>query len=138
MDKHTPEQRHKNMQVVKCKGSETKGVFCKELWCRGVYYRKNVRSILGKPDMDFKKKKVAIFCDSEFWHGYDWNNRKHATQTRRDFEIPKIERNIARDVEVNEALKAVGLSVICFWDKEIKTNIRACADIIVNALKGRE
>ena len=135
MDKHTPEQRRKNMQAIKCKGSEIERLLCKELWSRGIHYRKNVKSILGKPDIAFKKKKVAVFCDSEFWHGYDWDNRKNDIQTRRDFWIPKIERNIARDAEVNKALTAEGWIVIRFWGKEIKTNTRACAAIIVNALK---
>lgn len=138
MDKHSPEQRHKNMQAVKSKGSDIERMLCKELWSRGVHYRKNVKTILGKPDIAFKKKKVAVFCDSEFWHGYDWENRKNDIQTRRDFWLPKIERNIERDKEVTAALEADGWIVIRFWGKEIKTNTRACADIIVNALKGRE
>ena len=47
-----------------------------------------------------KIRKIAVFCDSEFWHGYDWERRKHDFKSRQDFWIPKIERNIARDREV--------------------------------------
>lgn len=138
MDNHTPEQRRKNMQAVKSKGSEIEKMLCKELWARGIRYRKNVKSIIGKPDIAFKGKKVAVFCDSEFWHGYDWEHKSQEIKTRRDFWIPKIERNMQRDREVNAALEAEGWKVIRFWGHELKKDIEACADIVVNALKERD
>lgn len=138
MDNHTPEQRRKNMQAVKSKGSEIEKMLCKELWARGIRYRKNVKSIIGKPDIAFKGKKVAVFCDSEFWHGYDWEHKSQEIKTRRDFWIPKIERNMQRDREVNAALEADGWKVIRFWGHELKKDIEACADIVVNALKERD
>lgn len=61
---------------VKSKDSEIEVLLRKELWKRGLRYRKNVKNICGKPDIVFLSKKVAIFCDSEFWHGFDWENRK--------------------------------------------------------------
>ena len=136
MDNHTPEQRRKNMQSVKNKDSKIEILLRKELWSRGLRYQKNVTSITGKPDIVFKGKKVAVFCDSEFWHGYDWENRKEDIQTNRDFWISKIERNIQRDKEVTELLEADGWTVIRFWGKEIQKNCSKCADIIEETLKG--
>ena len=98
MDKLTPEQRHRNMQTVKNKNSDIELALRKELWRRGIRYRKNVKSVFGHPDLAFIGKKVAVFCDSEFWHGYDWENRKNDIKTRREFWIPKIERNIQREI----------------------------------------
>ena len=138
MDNHTPEQRHKNMQAVKSKGSEIERLLCKELWDRGIHYRKNVKTVIGKPDISFKGKRIAVFCDSEFWHGYDWEHRNQEIKTRRDFWLPKIERNIQRDIEVNAALEADGWIVIRFWGNDIKKDVKACADIVVNALKERD
>ena len=94
MDRLTPEQRHKNMQAVKNKDSEIERLFRKELWKRGLRYRKNVKTVFGHPDIAFIGKKIAVFCDSEFFHGYDWEHRKNDIKTRREFWIPKIERNI--------------------------------------------
>ena len=128
MDKHTPEQRHKNMQAVKSKDSEIERLLRNELWKRGLRYRKNVKHIIGKPDIVFIGKKVAVFCDSEFWHGYAWEIAQDEFQSRRDFRIPKIERNMQRDREVNEKLRSEGWIVLRFWGKEIKHNISACAD----------
>ena len=135
MDRHTPEQRHKNMQAVKNKDSDIEILLRKELWSRGIRYRKNVRRIYGNPDLAFIGKKIAVFCDSEFWHGYDWEHRKEDIKSNRDFWIPKIERNIERDRQVTEKLESEGWTVIRFWGKEIKKNPAHCADIIQEALE---
>ncbi len=126
MDNHTPEQRKKNMQAVKSKGSEIEKILGKALWKNGRRYRKNVKTIFGKPDFVFRKYKIAIFCDSEFWHGKDWEIKKYEIKSNRDFWFKKIERNIERDKEVNEKLKNDGWTVIRFWGKEIKNNTDAC------------
>ena len=114
MDKHTPEQRRKNMQAIKNKDSQIELLLRKELWKRGLRYQKNRTDIFGKPDIVFKGKKIAIFCDSEFWHGYDWEHKKEEIKSRRDFWIPKIERNMQRDIEVTEKLTTDGWTVLQF------------------------
>lgn len=130
MDKITPEQRHKNMQAVRSKDSKIELLLREELWKRGLRYRKNVKTVFGHPDIAFIGKKVAVFCDSEFWHGYDWENRKADIKSNQEFWISKIERNIARDLEVNEHLQSHGWRVLRFWGKEIQKNVSACADLI--------
>ena len=137
MDTHTAELRHKNMQAIKAKDTAIELLLRKELWSRGIRYRKNVKSIVGKPDIAFIKKKIAVFCDSEFWHGFDWERRKSDIKSNRDFWIPKIEKNIARDKEVNDALAADGWIVLRFWGHQITKDVKACADLIVTALKER-
>ena len=134
MDKHTPEQRRKNMQAVKNKDSEIELMLRKELWSRGLRYQKNSSKIFGHPDIVFIGKKVAVFCDSEFWHGYDWDNRKNDFESHQEFWIPKIERNMQRDIEVNEKLQSAGWTVLRFWGKEIKKNLQNCADKIERAV----
>ena len=104
--KKTKEQISHNMRQVKNKDSAIELTLRKELWSRGLRYRKNVNSIFGKPDIAFIGKKIAVFCDSEFWHGYAWEIAQDEFQSRRDFWIPKIERNMQRDQEVNEKLRS--------------------------------
>lgn len=135
MDKLTPEQRHKNMQAIKSKDSEIELMLRQELWKRGLRYRKNAKSVFGHPDIAFIGRKVAVFCDSEFWHGYNWDTRKNDIKSNREFWITKIERNIERDKEVNTVLSTEGWTVIRFWGKEIKKNCRQCADLIQKALE---
>lgn len=134
MNKKTSEQISFNMKQIKNKDSKIEVKLRKELWERGHRYRKNAKGILGKPDIVFIGKKIAIFCDSEFWHGYDWENKKKEFKSRQDFWIPKIERNLQRDKEVTEGLKKDGWKVIRFWGKEIKNDVARCADIIEKAL----
>ena len=136
MDNHTVEQRRRNMQAVKNKDSKIEIALRKELWSRGLRYQKNVTSIFGKPDLVFKGKKVAVFCDSEFWHGYNWEERKKDFKSHQEFWIPKIERNMERDKEVTEELQKQGWTVLRFWGKEIKKNASGCADIIEKAVRG--
>lgn len=138
MAKKTPEQISYNMSRVKNKDSAIEVALRKELWSRGLRYRKNVKTVFGKPDIVFVGKKVAVFCDSEFWHGYNWEVKQDEIKSHRDFWIPKIERNMKRDKEVNAALEAEGWEVLRFWGDEIKKDVKACADLIVAALKERD
>ena len=135
MDNHTKEQRHKNMQAVKNKDSQIEVMLRKELWRRGLRYQKNSKKVFGKPDIVFLGKKVAVFCDSEFWHGYDWENKKNEIKSRREFWIPKIERNMQRDVEVTTRLTQEGWTVLRFWGNEINHDLKSCADIIETAVR---
>lgn len=137
MGKKTAEQISHNMKQIKNKDSKIELLLRKELWHRGLRYRKNVTNIIGKPDIVFYGKKVAVFCDSEFWHGYNWEERKKDFKTHQEFWIPKIERNMQRDKEVTETLQHDGWYVIRFWGKEILKNTTACADKVELAIKRR-
>lgn len=135
MDRLTPEQRHKNMKAIKNKDTDIEVLLRLELWHRGLRYQKNVRSITGKPDIVFKGPKVAVFCDSEFWHGHNWDERKKDFKSNQEFWIPKIERNMQRDKEVTETLENAGWTVLRFWGKDIKKNLQDCADNIEKAVR---
>lgn len=91
MDKLTKEQRRKNMQAVKSSGSKIEVMLAKYLFSKGYRYRKNDKTVFGKPDLTFKKYKIAIFIDSEFWHGKNWETRKYDHKTNKDFWYKKIE-----------------------------------------------
>ena len=133
----TKEQISYNMQQVKNKDSKIEVLLRKELWSRGIRYRKNVNRIYGKPDIVFIGKKIAVFCDSEFWHGYNWEERKKDFKSHQEFWIPKIERNMERDAEVTAFLESEGWTVIRFWGNEIKKNTAQCADIIEKAVHSK-
>ena len=134
----TQEQISYNMRQVKNKDSVIELALREELWNRGLRYRKNVKSVYGKPDIAFIGKKIAVFCDSEFWHGYNWEERKKDFKSHREFWIPKIERNMERDAEVTTKLESEGWTVLRFWGNEIKKNAAYCADIIEKAFKEKD
>ena len=137
MSKKTKEQISFNMRRVKNKDSKIELLLRRELWSRNLHYRKNVKSIFGKPDIAFIGKKIAVFVDSEFWHGYNWTEKKKEIKSNQEFWIAKIERNMQRDVEVNEHLQSEGWLVLRFWGNDIKKNLTACADIVESALRER-
>ena len=123
------------MKAVKNKDSQIELLLRKELWSRGLRYRKNSNKVFGHPDIVFIGKKVAVFCDSEFWHGYNWDERKKDFKSHQEFWIPKIERNMERDAEVTAKLQEDGWTVLRFWGKDIKKNTAYCADIIEKAVQ---
>lgn len=138
MDKLTVEQRRKNMQAVRASGSKIETVFAKALFAKGLRYRKNDRAVFGKPDLTFKKYKIAVFVDSEFWHGKDWEIKKFDHKSNQEFWISKIERNIERDKEVNEKLIAEGWKVLRFWGNDITKNIDKCINKIQKTINEAE
>ena len=126
----TKEQISYNMQQVKSKDTKIEVMLRKELWSRGLRYQKDSKKVFGKPDIVFIGKKVAVFCDSEFWHGYDWDNKKKEFKSHQEFWIPKIEKNIARDNLVNETLENSGWTVLRFWGEEIKKHTDECVRVV--------
>ena len=111
--------------------------FKKALWHRGLRFRKNSK-VYGHPDIAIKKYRIAIFCDGDFWHGYDWENREKNIKTNRDYWIPKIERNIEKDTEVNFVLRNMGWTVIRVWEHEIRKDLPDTADMIVRIVKEKQ
>lgn len=126
MDRLTPEQRSKTMQAIKSTATKGEVRLAKALWKLGHRYRKNNKKIFGRPDLTFAKYKIAIFVDSEFFHGKDWETQQLRIKSNREYWIPKIERNIKRDEEVNAFLIAENWTVLRFWSKEIEKNLEVC------------
>lgn len=137
MDHLTKEQRHKNMISNKSKGTKIELLFGKLLWNAGVRYRKNVQTIIGRPDFVISKMRIVIFCDGDFWHGRDWSTHKNDHKSNREFWISKIEQNIKRDKNVNQQLRLQGWKVFRFWETEILKESDKCLNIILNYINTR-
>ncbi len=132
MDTLTPEQRHKNMQNIKCKDTRIEVLLRKALWNKGIKYRKNCRNLPGKPDIVITRYKIAIFCDGEFFHGKDWEVLRPRLEKGNNSEywISKISRNRERDDEVNKQLLYQGWTVIRFWGSDIKKHTEECVRVV--------
>lgn len=133
----TKEQIARNMRSNKSKDTKPELMLRKELWRRGLRYRKNVKTLEGKPDIVFLRAQIAVFVDGRMWHGYDWEHQKTDFKSHQDFWIPKIERNMERDYSVTQELIEQGWLVLRFWDFEIKKDVIACADKIEQAYRNR-
>ena len=135
---NTKEQISRNMKSNKGKDTQPELLLRKELWRRGLRYRKNYKELYGKPDIVFLGARIAVFVDGKMWHGYDWEHQKDDFKSRRDYWIPKIERNIEHDYEVTQELISLDWLVMRFWDFEIKKNLQECADKIERAYNNRK
>ena len=116
-DVMTPEQRSRAMSHIKGKDTSIEVLLRKALWHKGIRYRKNYKKLPGTPDIAITKYKIAIFCDSEFFHGYNW-------------EIKKIERNMARDRENDFKLIAMDWVPMHFWGQEIQKRTEECVEAV--------
>ncbi len=130
---YTSPKRSEAMKKIRSKNTKPEITLRKELWSRGYRYRTNVKKIPGKPDIVITKYKLAIFVDGEFWHGHNWDEKKEKIKSNRGFWIPKIERNIQRDDEVNEQLDTLGWTVIRFWQHKIVNDLRGSI-LVIEAL----
>ena len=135
-DNLTKEQRHRNMSHIKSRNTSIEVKLRKALWNKGYRYRKNYSKVPGKPDIAITKYKIAIFCDSEFFHGKDWEVLKPRLQKgdNAEYWIPKIQRNRERDDEVNKELLFLGWTVIRFWGKDIMKNVDECVLVVEEAI----
>jgi DNA mismatch endonuclease Vsr len=138
MDVLTSVQRTKNMQAIKSKNTKIEDFLAKALWNKGLRYQRNATTIFGKPDIVFKGLKIAIFCDSEFFHGKDWDKLKTKIDTNAGFWIKKIEGNIERDKMVNKRLEEQGWLVLRFWGNSIIKNRDECVYLIETTINERK
>jgi DNA mismatch endonuclease (patch repair protein) len=107
----------------------------KALWNLGFRYRLNVPILKGKPDIVFNKYKVVVFVDGEFWHGYNWLEKKRKIKANRKYWVKKIEGNIKRDLENTNYLLSNGWVVFRFWEHEIKKDLLECVNKIILELE---
>ena len=122
----------KNMSRIRSKDTSIEVKLRKELWHKGYRYRKNYKKLPGSPDIALTKYKIAVFCDSEFFHGKDWEVLKARLEkgSNPEYWIKKIERNRDRDVENDKKLLFLGWTVIHFWGRDILQNTEECIRVI--------
>ena len=128
MDNLTPEQRKINMQHIRSKGTLPEKIIMSELKKAKIYFATYVNNIVGKPDIVFRRKKIAVFIDSDFWH-------KHPTRfvppkTNTTYWDNKINRNQERDKEVSKELRKNGWRGIRIWEYDIKESLTKCVSKI--------
>ncbi len=132
MDNPSPEQRHKNMQNIRSKDTTIELILRKKLRERHIGYRIHWSNLPGTPDIVLTKSKIAIFCDSEFFHGKDYDELKLRLEKSNNAEYwtKKIARNVERDSETDRRLKALGWTPLHFWGKDITKHPDDCIKVI--------
>lgn len=127
---YTTKERSEIMSKIRAKDTKPELAFRKALYAHNVRYRVHHKKLPGKPDISNVSKKFVVFIDGEFWHGNNWKEKKAKIKSNRSFWIPKIERNMQRDREVNEILKGMGFRVFRFWESELKKDLDGCVKVV--------
>ena len=136
MEELVDRQRKKNMQSIHSKDTSIEVVLRQALWKNGIRYRKNLKGLPGTPDIAITKYKIAIFCDSEFFHGKDWDTLKLRLENGKNstYWIKKITRNMERDRENEKALCFQDWLVLRFWGDDIKKHTEECVKAVKEAI----
>lgn len=131
----TTKQRSLLMQKIRSIRTEPEIILQKSLRKEGIKFKINYHNLPGNPDIVLFNKKITIFVDGEFWHGYQWEQKKKKIKGNRAYWIPKIERTIARDKENNKKLKKAGWKVIRFWQHQTTKDLPKCIEKIKKIAK---
>jgi DNA mismatch endonuclease (patch repair protein) len=126
------------MSAVRSKDSKAELALRRVLHSRGIRYRIHARDIVGRPDIVHRGHRIAVFVDGDLWHGNAHRLRgleriDDLFPTRTEWWVAKINRNIARDLKVNEELRAAGWTVIRVWESEVLADPQAAAETVVKA-----
>ncbi len=137
MDTFSPEKRSEIMKRVKSTNTSIEIKIRRELWRNGLRgWRVHPKDVPGKPDIIFRKKKVAVFIDGCFWHGCPVCNR--SPKSGNVYWENKISRNMARDIKYNELLNGDGWSVIRLWEHEVTKDLTGCISKILAAIQSEK
>ena len=120
MDNLTPQQRRRNMQRVRASGTQAELLARRLLRKNKLYFATNVVSLPGKPDIVFRKKRIAVFIDSDFWHCHP--TRFTMPKSNAQYWVCKIAKNVDRDRRVDKELASIGWKVIRIWEYDLLTN----------------
>lgn len=130
MDTHSKKQRSYNMSRIKSRNTKPEIIFRKYVWSKGIRGYRVKNKTIGKPDLYFSKKKIAVFIDGCFWHKCPKCFVK--PKSNNEYWDDKIKGNIERDKQVTKELKESGVIVIRLWEHEIKENIEKSFEKLLN------
>ena len=112
---NTNPQRSQLMQRIRGKDTEPEVIFRRALWHNGIRYNKHDKGLIGQPDIAIHKYRIVVFIDGEFWHGYNWEEKKKRIVANKEYWVQKIERNMERDRKIDKLLEEHGWKVLRFW-----------------------
>lgn len=140
-DNHTKKQGSMNMSHIRSTNSKPEETVRKYLFSQGLRYRKNVRKLPGCPDIVLKKYRTVIFVNGCFWHHHDCG-RFVWPSTNEEYWHKKIDRNVERDKEDQQALEELGWQVLVIWECQLKrknalTNLQNLYEKIVKNPENR-
>lgn len=118
------------MSKVRHKNTRPEMVVRRLLHGQGYRYRLHAKDLPGKPDMVFRKRRKVIFIHGCFWHRHPGCKLARLPKSRRDFWIPKLERNKERDEQHIAVLEANDWKVLIVWECQIDDQERLLNELV--------
>ena len=134
-DSISPERRSWNMGQIKSTDTSVEVKVRKYLFSQGFRYRKNVKTLPGKPDIVLPKYRTVIFVHGCFWHRHEGCKRATNPKTRTEYWQEKFARNVNNDKRHNNELCALGWRVIVLWECEINKRFEETMENLILSLK---
>ena len=130
------ERASKSLARSKSVNTKCERLLRSALWKMGFRFRNNVKDIPGRPDIVFRRQRVVVFCDGDFWHGRDWpqRRRKLVKGSNSSYWIAKIGSNMKRDRRHDRQLRKQGWTVVRIWERDILSNVQEAAAAVVAKL----
>jgi len=112
----------------------------KELWRRGLRYRLHASDLPGKPDLVFRRARVAVFCDGDFWHGRGWRRRRQklAGGSNAAYWTAKIASNVSRDRRNTRLLRTAGWTVLRLWETDVLRDVEMIAARVASVVRASD
>ena len=138
-----PDEIARNMSAIRSHDNQTESRLRRALHAMGFRYRKYVPGLIGRPDIVFRKEKVAVFVDGDYWHGRMVREggiealHNYYTRKQQTYWVAKLSRNVARDDRVTTELEALGWKVLRFWENDIKKDVAPAARRVAAAVRRR-
>ena len=118
-------KRSLNMKAIRSKNTKPEIILRKELFKKGIRYRKNVKYIPGHPDIYLKKYNTAIFVNGCFWHRHPGCKYAYTPKSRVEFWQKKFDDNVRRDSAVKAELLEHGIKCLIVWECTIKRMVKS-------------
>jgi DNA mismatch endonuclease (patch repair protein) len=94
-------------------------------------FERHVRDLPGRPDFVFRRQRVAVFVDGDFWHG--WRFPLWRLKLSEKWEA-KIEGNRRRDARNHAKLRRQGWIVVRIWEHEMDRDPGVCLQKVIDAV----
>lgn len=129
-DMFSPKKRSQIMANITAKNTSPELKVRKVLFALGRRYRLHANDLPGKPDVVFRKNKIAVFINGCFWHQHDGCKRKFMPKSNYNYWSKKLKRNVNKQKSDIEKLKKLGWSPVVIWECETKDS-----DMLVRKLR---
>jgi DNA mismatch endonuclease, patch repair protein len=132
----TPE-RSAIMRAIKGRGTKPEIQFAAALTAAGMEFEEQGQGLPGTPDFIFWDERVAVFVDGDFWHGRIWLETGKAPVRNREAWVAKFERNIERDRQVDDRLRAIGWTPLRVWESDVTKDAGTAAGLVKAVVAAR-